>query len=131
MANALGTQARYVIFSPSQGTVRLRRMFDAKVKDGATTEAVNAIGEDDPVGFRDKPGAKTITLSIYEEQGKPEVDYRKMKAAKEYFSMTREIVNGKKLQYPVCRISTIEPSDDNEGKHTFDVEIVALSEKEL
>ena len=56
MANALATQATITINSVSQGTVRLKRCKSSKVSDGAKTEAVTAMGEDDPVGFRDAPG---------------------------------------------------------------------------
>src|SRR5690349_8201048 len=117
MANAIATQARLTISSATQGNVRLRRVESSKVSDDAKTEAVTAVGEDDPIGFRDSPGAKTITLSVYEEQGTPEVDYRRLKVSKEVFALTREIVGGKRFQYPVCRVSKAEPSSDNDGKH--------------
>src|SRR5262250_2900911 len=122
MANAVATQARITISSTSQGNVRLRRCKSSKVSDGAKTEAVTAMGEDDPVGFIDKPGPKTISLSIYQEQGKPEVDYDFLKSSKEVFAMVREIVGGKRYQYTSCRVSTVEPDDDDEGKHMLSVE---------
>lgn len=131
MGNAIATQARWTLNSASQGNVRLRRVSDYKISDGASTEAVNAVGEDDPVGFRDKPGAKTITFTVHAEQGDPEVDYYALKIAKEQFSLTKALVLGKRVQYPVCRVSKAEPTGDDEGKHTFDVEIIALREKPL
>lgn len=131
MAGPIGTQSRWTLNSTSQGNIRLRRVEDYKISDGASTEAVNAVGEDDPVGFRDKPGAQTITFTVYQEQGKPEVDYHALKRNKEQFTLTQEIVNGGQFQYRPCRVSKIDPSGDNEGKHMFDVEIVALSKKPL
>jgi hypothetical protein len=129
--SAVATQTRITISSVTQGNIRLRRCKSSKVSDGAKTTAVMAMGEDDPIAFTDAPGAKTIALEVYEEQGKPEIDYRKLKAGKEVFSITREIVGGNRYQYPQCRVSTVEPDDDDEGKHMLSVEIIALSEKPL
>jgi hypothetical protein len=63
----IATQTRITISSVTQGNVRLRRCKSSKVNDGAKTTAATAMGEDDPVGFVDAPGAKTITLEVYEE----------------------------------------------------------------
>lgn len=130
-AGPIGSQARWVLNSVSQGNIRLKRVKDYKIGDDATTEAVTAVGEDDPVGFRDKPGAKTITFTCYAEQGPGEVDWRALKVGRETFSLTKEIVNGLRVQYPQCRVSKVEPSGDDEGTHMFDVEIIALREKAL
>lgn len=131
MAGALGTQATWTIDSISQGNVRLRRVKSSKTNDGSSTTAENAVGEDDPVGFKDKPGPKTITLEVYEEQGTAECNWQLLKDTKEVFSLTKQIVGGRRVQYPVCRVSKIDPDNDNEGSHMLAVEIVALKEKTL
>lgn len=130
MGSPVASQAR-VWINCSQGNVRLKRCKDSKVADGASVEAVNALGEDDPVGAIDKPGAKTISLSIYQEQGTPELDYHALKDAREWFSVTRAIVNGKREQFPMCRVSKIDTDDDAEGSHMYSVEIIALTRKPL
>ena len=127
----LATQVRLNISSTSQGNKRLRAVKSSKVADGSKTTAQTALGEDDPVGFTDAPGPKTITLSVYQEQGKPEVDYDFLKTSKEVFAMTRAIVNGKRYQFPECRVSSVEPDDDSEGSHMLSVEIIALRMKPL
>lgn len=132
MAGQLGTQSVWTIDSLSQGNVRLRRVKTSKMVDGSSTEAMNAVGENDPVGYKDKPGPKTITLDVYTEQAlEPEVDWQFLKDTKEFFSMTKQIVNGQRFQYPVCRVSKVDKDDDDEGSHMMSVEIVALSEKPL
>lgn len=131
MANSPGTQARWNIRSTSQGAKRLRRVSDSKMTDNSSTDTVNAVGEDEPIGFIRKPGNRTISLTVYEEQGTPEVDWRALRTSQEEFSLTREVVGGNRTQYPVCRVSKIDPSSDAEGKHMIDVEIVALGEKPL
>lgn len=131
MANALATQARVSIASASQGNKRLRRVKSSKVGRSSSTEAQTAMGEDDPVGFTRKPGANTITLSVLEEQGKPEVDWEALEDSQEVFAITREIVGGRRTQFPFCVVSKTEPDDDDEGKHMLDVEIVALQRKRL
>lgn len=131
MAGAIGTQARWSLDSISQGNVRLRRVKSSKTSDGSSTEAVNAVGEDDPVGFKDKPGAKTITFEVYEQQGRPEADWQKLKDTKEVFSLTKQIVGGGRVQYPVCRVAKIDKDNDDEGSHMLSVEVIALQEKPL
>jgi hypothetical protein len=128
---ALATQVRLTISSASQGNKRLRAVKSSKVTDGAKTQAVTALGEDDPIGFTDSPGPKTIALSVYQEQGTPEVDYDTLKTTKEVFTLTRAIVNGKRFQFTGCRVSSVEPDDDNEGSHMLSVEIVALRMRPL
>jgi hypothetical protein len=128
----LGTQARITIDSPSQGNVRLRFNKSSKVVDGATAEAKNAMGSDVPVGFIFKPGAQTITLEVYVQQGvKPECDFKEMKRNREIFSMVREIVGGQETQYLPCVVSKVDEDDDEEGGHMQQVEIIGLEQLPL
>jgi hypothetical protein len=131
MANDTATQARITISSPTQGNVRLQRCKSSKVSGGPTTEAQTAMGEDDPVGHTDKPGAWKISLDVLQEKGKPEIDYVTLHFSKEYFTVTREVVGGQRFQFARCRVVSVEPDDDDEGKHTLSVEISALRMKPL
>lgn len=127
----LATQARVSIASVTQGNKRLRRCKDSKVSRGGSTETQTAMGEDFPVGFIRKPGGDTISLSILQEQGKPEVDWEALEDSQEIFSLTREIVGGLRTQYPFCVVSKVEPEDDDSGKHMFNVDVVTLQRKRL
>lgn len=131
MAGQLATQAVWTLDSTSQGNVRLRRVKSSKTADASSTEMKNAIGEDFPVGFIDKPGGKTTTFEIFVEQGNPEVDWQFLKDSKEYFSMTKQVVGGKRYQYPICRVAKVDKDDDDEGSHMMSVEVMALEEKPL
>lgn len=128
---ALATQATIDISSATQGNKRLRRVKSSKVSRQGSTELETAMGEDDAVGFIDKPGGFTITLSVLAEQGKPEVDYDALIDTKEVFSLTRSIVGGPRFQYVECRVSKADPDDDDQGKHMIEVEIVALRRRRL
>jgi hypothetical protein len=127
----IASQHVWSINSVTQGAKQLRRMKTYDVSDESTVETRNAVGSDEPIGFVDKPGGKTITFETYQEKPKPEVDWRKLKDAREIFSLTRQVVGGERVQYPVCRVSKIGPSGDDEGEHMISVEIVALGEKRL
>jgi len=132
MSAALATQARVTIDSKTQGNVQLRFNKSSKVSDGASAEAKNAMGSDAPVGFIFKPGAKTITLEVFQQQGvKPECDFKKMKANRELFSLVRVIVGGQATQYTPCVVSKIDEDDDEEGNHMLSVEIIALEDRPL
>lgn len=120
------SQSSWEISSISQGNKKLRRVVSSSVSSDAKREAVTAMGEDDPIGTVFSPGAKNISLEVYTEQGTPEVDYQKLFESGENFLLTRRIKGGKSFQYVDCVVSTDpNPSDDNQGKHTFSVEIIA------
>ncbi len=124
---APASQSRWTISSPSQGNKRLRRVQSSQVSSDAKREAVTAQGEDRPIGTVFSPGADTISFTVYAEQGTPEVDYLKLFTSGEYFTLTREIVGGKRFQYVDCQVAgRPNPSDDNQGSHTFTVEILAM-----
>lgn len=126
------SQSRWNLSSASQGNKRLRRVESSKVSSDASREAVTAQGEDKPIGTVFKPGAITISFTVFEEEGTPEIDYRKLFISGERFSLTREIVKGKAYQYVDCQVSKRpEPDGDNGGKHMFSVEIVAMDELPL
>jgi hypothetical protein len=130
MANDLGTRARWRI-KCSQGNKRLRRVKDAKVNHGAGLEAPNALGEDAPIGFVDKPGPRTITFSVYEEVGDPEIDWDLLFATKEKFVMEQEIVGGLEWQFLPCRVAKVDKDEDADGKNMKSVEVLALDMKPL
>lgn len=125
------TQARVTVDSTVQGNVRLRRCKSSKVSDGVSVDAKTALGEDDPIGFTWKPGAKTITLEIYAEQGTPEFDWMKAQRERDIFAITRELVGGAEEQFPVCTVSKIDTDDDDEGGHMMTVEVLALRREPL
>jgi hypothetical protein len=93
---------------------------------------MTAQGEDIPIGTVFSPGADTISFDVYTERGTPEVDYLALFKSGELFTLTREIAGGKSYQYVDCVVSKKpEPDDDNQGKHTFSVEILAMDELPL
>lgn len=127
MSGAIGTQARWSINSASQGNVRLRRVKTYKIADGRSKEAVNAVGEDDPVGTTKKPGPRTITFDVYEEQGTTECDWRALAESGEFFSLTKQLINGQRWQYSNCQVSKVDNDGDAEGSHMLNVDILALT----
>lgn len=127
----LVTQARWKISSATQGNKRLKLVKSSKVSVGGSTETQTSMGEDAPVGFIRKPGGHTITLSVLQQQGSPEVEWELLEDTQEVFALTREPVGARRKQYPFCVVSKVEPDDDDEGKHMLEVEIVALERKGL
>ena len=127
----IASQSIWNINSASQGSKTLTRVKDYDVSDESSVETRNAVGFNDPVGFVDKPGGKTITLEVYLEKTKPEVDYIRLQVLKETFSLTQQVVGGARYQYPVCRVSKVSPKGDADGEHMVSVEIVALGVKPL
>lgn len=126
------SQSRWEISSPSQGNKRLRRVQSSSVSSDAKREALTAQGEDVPIGTFFSPGADKISLTVFVEQGTPEVDYLKLFKSGEYFLMTRRIVGGKSYQYVDCQVASKPAiSGDSQGSHTFTVELIAMDELPL
>ena len=114
------------------GNKRIRRMVDYDVADGASVEAVSEVGPGEMVGFIHTPGAQTITFNMREREGaKPEIDWRYLKKSKEKFSLTKQVTNGPRTQYPVCVVSNVSPSGNDGGEHTYSVEIIALDDADM
>jgi hypothetical protein len=127
----ISSQSIWSINSVSQGSKQLTRLRSYDVTDDSSVETRNAVGQNKPIGFVDKPGGCSISFEYYMERPKPEVDWRKLRDSKELFSLTQQIVGGERLQYPVCRVSKLSPSGDEEGEHMVTVEIVTLGDKRL
>lgn len=132
MSDDLASQARWQINSRTAGNKQLKRVQSYEVSDDSSTEAQPEVGSESPVGFVDKPGALSITFEISETKGiKREVDWERLKALREVFSLTKQVKGGLRTQYPECKVSKIDYSGDAEGKHSYTVEIVALTQKAM
>lgn len=127
----ISSQSIWSINSATQGSKQLTRLKSYDVSDDSSVETRNAVGSPSPIGFVDKPGGISISLEYYSERPKPEVDWRKLRDAKELFGLTQQIIGGQRFQYPQCRVSKVSPKGDDEGEHMITVEIVALAEKRL
>lgn len=125
------SQVVWTLNSTTQGKVRLKGLQKYDVKDGAKVEAVNEVGSDVPVGFKITPGAKTITFDFKVPKGKILPDWDFMKTGRELVTLTKQVIGGIRTQFLPCMVSTVDPTGDTEGEHTFAVEIIALEEKNL
>lgn len=128
----VASQSRWILSSASQGNKQLKRVESSECSNDSKRTAVMAQGEDFPIGTVFEPGAITVSFTVFEEKGTPEIDYRKLFSSGERFTLTREIVGGKRYQYVDCQVSSSPaPSGDNAGKHMFKVEIISMRELPL
>ena len=126
------SQKRWFLSSVSQRNLPLRRVKSYSITDDSDVELVNAVGENAPIGFREKVGGCTIEFDYYFEQGKPEVDWAKLKDDKEIFSLVSQDEGaGKRVQYLKCRVANDGGDGDDEGSHLGKVKIVATERKRL
>lgn len=132
MPNDIATQATWQINCSARagGNKRIRRMDDYEVSGEGSKEAVPEVGSNTPVAFLRTPGGKTITFNMRQRKGaKPEIDWWYLDVSDEVFELTKQIVGGRRVQYPECMVSSITETGDSEGEHTFTVEIIALREE--
>ncbi len=97
------------------------------VKEDGSVDAVTTIGVDGGAGWREKQGGLKITLKIVRTVGtQREVDWEFAKLTKKKFTIsTEDESNGRKVSY-LCRVSKVDPEDDDQGVHEQDVELTAL-----
>lgn len=121
------SQKRWFLSSATQKNLRLRRVKSYTITDDSDSETVNSVGEEFPIGFRDKPGGYTIEFDYYFEQGTPEVGWRKLKETKEIVTLVSQDENGgERLQYRPARVVNVAGDGDDEGSHMGKVKILAL-----
>jgi hypothetical protein len=132
MANDIASQATWQINCSARagGNKRIRRMKDWAIADDASKEAVPEVGSVNPVGFKRTPGAKKITFNMRQRKGaKPEIDWWYLSASDEVISLTKQIVGGRRVQYPECEVSQVTENGDDQGEIMFTVEVIALREE--
>lgn len=131
MANQVGDRARFYINSSTAQNKLLRRVESVKETDNRDAEHVFNPGENKPAGVIRKPGGGELELTVYEEQGTPEVDWEALQDSGEYFSMTRDVVRGRRTQFLECTVANVAFSSDEQGKHMLTVKIIWSERKRL
>jgi hypothetical protein len=132
VADDLASQARWTINSSVAGNKQLKRVQSYDVSDDSSVEAQPEVGSESPVGFLRKPGALMISFEITETKGvRREIDWERLKLLDNTFSLTKQVKGGQRTQFPECKVSKIDYTGDAEGKHSYTVEIVALSQKPM
>lgn len=131
MSNNLATRSRWSIDSAVAGNKQLRKVKSYTITDNGDAEHAHNCSDDAPVGVIDKPGGYAIEFEYYAEQGAPEVSWRKIKRAKEFFTLTRELVGGERLQYARCFVANDGGEGDDAGSHMISVKIICNAPVEL
>lgn len=120
------------INSRSQGNKRLRRLEKYDVDDEGETTATNEIGSESPTGVTRKPGGFPIEFDFRQTQGtKPDCDWEELERTGEFFSLTRQIVGGRRTQFLKVSVSQYTEQGDKDGEYTYNVKLIALEKKKL
>jgi hypothetical protein len=128
----LVTRARWTVNSASARNVQLKKLKSYSETDDSTVELAYNTADDGPVGVIDKPGGGALELEYYREQGaRPEVDWVALKAAKEFFSLTRQDVSGQRWQYTRCRVANVASDGDDSASHMQKIQVVWSERKQL
>ena len=127
----IATRARWTINSARARNVQLKKLKSYSETDDSELEHVYNTSDDEPAGVIDKPGAGSLEFEYYHEASAPEVDWRALKKAKEFFSLTKQIVGGERVQYGRCRVANVSSDGDDQGSHMMKVQILWASRKDL
>jgi hypothetical protein len=116
------SQSKFFIDGP-MGSFQLLRVKSADVNDDRDAEIVTTVGVDEGAGIRYKPGGGSITLEVFREQGKPEVDWRRAKDLKWRFAFTIQDNGGQREQF-FCAVAKAERKDDDQGSHMDTIKLI-------
>jgi hypothetical protein len=126
----VASRARWTINSRIAGNKPLTMLKSAKETDEADLEHVfNTAGE--VIGELEKFGAGAFDIEYFQEVGAPEVNWRKLKDAKEYFSLTQQIVGGERWQFNMARVANVAGESDNESGQMLSVKLIFRGRKQL
>lgn len=127
----LSNQARhYINFGPvnalgiatSAAAKQLQKVQKADWKDDRKAEAKKSSGVRQGAGFRRSQGGGTVTLTVYREQGPPEVDWLRLQDDEKVFTYTLNDENGVRINF-TCTVSSVSGSSDENSENMFTVEL--------
>lgn len=125
------SRARWTVNSSSARNVQLKKLKSYSETDDSSLEHAYNTADDSPVGVIDKPGGGSLEFEYYHETGNPEVDWRALQKAKEFFSLTKQHVNGQRVQYTRVRVSNVASDGDDQGSHMQKVQFIWAERKNL
>lgn len=124
------SQAKFYVDGPF-GNFQLRKCKSADPTSEKDAEVVTAVGVDGGAGYRFKEGGGEITLEVFIEQGRPEVDWQRECDQKTFFSFTIQWVGGQRRQYLSCIVANVSPKSDDQGSHMSSVKLKFLQQRAL
>lgn len=116
---------RTISISHSGGNFTCKRIESFKPDHDISAEVAKAI--EGPIGYHFDDKGGSITLSVFAETGRPEVDYESLMVSKEQFLFTTQHVdgagnaNGRRLQYRNVIVEKVGAPTENNGKHMIEV----------
>lgn len=106
------------------GAIWCQYLTKVDAKDAGSVEGVKGIGSRGFVGVREKAGGGTANFTE-NRVDKPQVNWRKLKRTKKYFTITIQDENGgPREKYLRCRVSKVDHSLDDEGQHIDEIEVI-------
>jgi hypothetical protein len=113
MGNVISSARLYIDYSG--GNFQLKRVESLDEDDDSDTTVVTAIGVSGGAGNQDKEGGGKLKLEVFREDV-PEVNYRRLKISKEFFSITVQDNPGERWQYQGVRVAKVARKINTDGK---------------
>jgi len=128
----IASRQRWTINSTSARNVQLKKVTGYSDSPHASAEHVYNTWDDEPVGVvTSQVQGGEIELEQHQETGNPDVNWRKLGTAREYFSLTRDIPGGERVQYVRCIVENVSIKGDNSGQHTASLKIKYGARRDL
>lgn len=120
------------IDSRTAGNKQLTKVKSIDTDEESDLTVTTSVGVDEGSGFQEKPGGYSLTLEVYREDSKPEVDWAKLKRLKERFSITlQDEGDGQRVQYQAVRVAKVSRKGDDQGSNMDTIKLMALRLKPL
>jgi len=126
----LATRARWFIDSASARNVKLTKLKSYSESDDSDAEHAHNTADDAPVGVIDKPGGGSLDFEYYNETGTSEVNWRTLRKRKEFFTLTKHLVGGARVQYTRCYVANVTSDGDDQGSHMQKIKILWAERQE-
>lgn len=88
----------------SGGNFQVKRVESCDIAFEHDLTIVTAVGVDGGAGYRAQTGGGELTLEVYPETGKAEVDYLRLFFSREQFRWTIQEEDGARFQCRYCRV---------------------------
>jgi hypothetical protein len=123
--------AKFIINGQTPGNKVLRKVKSVKETDARDGEHTYNTFEKRPNGVTRKPGGGELELEVFEEKGTPEVDWEKLQGLGEFFTITREVIGGRRTQFLECTVVNVAASADDSHQPMMTVKVLWSERKAL
>jgi hypothetical protein len=123
MGEVVSNAKLYVNGGNGIGNLQLQRVEDFNIDSEQDGDLVTAVGVKGAAGARFKEGGGEISLTVFIEQGTPEVAWQKHKVLRTRFTFTVQWEGGERYAFLRCFVANVSIKGDSQASHMYTVKL--------